>query len=95
MPFLFSLTNNDNKPLKMKIHSNLHKYAIYCHSLCSPTFGDDINIAKNANTRKDSSTNFGHTYSHPQYEEDTNEAETFLSGSFKFQLDQIEVFQKQ
>ncbi len=44
-------------------------------------YGVDINIANNANTRIDSSSNLGHTYSHPQYEEDTNEAGTFLSGS--------------
>ena len=36
----------------------------------------------------------GRSYSHPQYEEGTNEAETFLAGSFNFQLDEIEVYQE-
>jgi hypothetical protein len=39
--FLFSLTNKDNQPLKMKINPNKHHGAIYCHSSCGPTFGDD------------------------------------------------------
>ncbi len=26
----------------------------------------------------------GNTYKHPQYEEDINEADTFLAGSFEF-----------
>ena len=36
----------------------------------------------------------GHTYSHPEYEEGTNEAKTFLAGSRNFQLDEIEVYEK-
>jgi hypothetical protein len=37
----------------------------------------------------------GHAYSHPQYAYGTNEAETFLAGSHFFQLDEIEVYQKE
>jgi hypothetical protein len=43
----------------------------------------------------DSYYNLGRTYKHPQYEEGTNESETFMAGSFEFQLDEIEVYQKE
>jgi hypothetical protein len=93
--FIFSLTNKDNKPLKMKIHSNDYDEAIYCGSSFGPLFGGDIDLVNNANTRKDSVSYLGHTYSHPQYAYETIEAETFLAGSHYFQLDEIEVFQKE
>jgi hypothetical protein len=40
----------------------------------------------------------GYSYKHPQYAWGTNEAtneKTFLAGSFWFQLDEIEVYQKE
>jgi hypothetical protein len=37
----------------------------------------------------------GFPYKHPQYAEGTNEAKTFLAGSHSFQLDEIEVYQKE
>jgi len=40
--FLFSLTNKDNKPVKMKINPVYPGHAIYCHSEWGPTFGQDI-----------------------------------------------------
>ncbi len=43
----------------------------------------------------DSSSYLGLDYLHPQYAQGTNEAETFLAGSYKFQLDEIEVYQKE
>ena len=42
----------------------------------------------------DSCSNLGCAYSHPQYAQGTNEAKTFLGGSSEFQLDEIEVYQK-
>ena len=30
--FIFSLTNKDNSPLKMKVDPNEHQWAILCHS---------------------------------------------------------------
>jgi hypothetical protein len=92
--FLFSLTNKDNKPLKMKINPYKHEYAIRCYSSYGPIFGFDIRIANNANTTMDSYSNLGWVYKHPQYGYGTNEAQTFLAGSHKFQLDEIEVYQK-
>ena len=71
-----------------------HKCAIVCFSEYGTTFGDDIRIVNNANTRKDSYSNMGFTYKHPQYACGTDEAKTFLAGSFHFQLDEIEVYKK-
>jgi hypothetical protein len=90
--FLFSLTNKDNKPVKMNIDPNRHKYGIYCHSEYGPSFGYDIHIANNANTTMDSYSNLGWTYKHPQYRFGTNEARTFLTGSYQFKLAEIEVY---
>ncbi len=94
--FLFSLTNNDDQPLKLKIDSNRHESAIRCHPKFGPIFGsgDDICIADNANTTRKNYSRLGHTYKHPQYAQGTNEAKTFLAGSNRFQLDEIEVYQK-
>jgi hypothetical protein len=93
--FIFSLTNKDNTPLKIKIHPNRHEYAILCHSEFGPLFGWDIYIADNANTTIDSYSDLGYSYKHPQYAFRTNEAQTFLAGSRQFQLDEIEVYQKE
>jgi hypothetical protein len=94
--FIFSLTNKDNKPVKIKVNPNDHASAIRCHSELGPTFGRDIIIANNANTTTTSSySQLGHTYQHPQYEYVTNEAQSFLTGSFEFQLNEIEVYQKE
>jgi hypothetical protein len=95
--FLFSLTNKDDKPLKIKCDPNEHHRAIYCHSEYGPTFGygHDVFIGNNANTTGSSYSNLGKSYKHPQYAIGTNKADTFLAGSHKFQLDEIEVYQKE
>jgi BTB/POZ domain-containing protein KCTD9 len=93
--FLFSLTNKDNQPLKMKINPNAHQYAIQCNLSYGPIFGRcDIAIFNNANKSMESWSNLGVSYKHPQYAQGTNEAETFLAGSYKFRLNEIEVYQK-
>jgi hypothetical protein len=97
--FIFSLTNKDKKPLKMKVDLNRHLYAIRCQPEYGPIFGGgffyDIFISNNANTTMDSYSNLGDFFKHPQYAKGTNEAQTFLAGSYKFQLDEIEVYQKE
>jgi hypothetical protein len=55
----------------------------------------DIWIKNNANITMDSYSRLGDCYKHPQYEEGTNEVQAFLAGSHKFQLDEIEVYQKE
>jgi hypothetical protein len=93
--FIFSLTNKDNKLLKMKIDSNSHQYAIQCSLSFGPIFGGcDLVIANNSNTTTNSWSNLGLFYSHPQYADGTNEAKSFLAGSHNFRLDEIEVYQK-
>ena len=95
--FIFSLTNKDNQPLKIKSNPYYPQDAIYCDSEFGPTFGGgyDLCIANNANTTMDSHSRLGSDYIHPHYEAETNEAETFLAGSINFQLDEIEVYQKE
>jgi hypothetical protein len=89
--FIFSLTNKDNKPLKMNIDPNNNHHAICCHSECGPRFGYcDIII-----TTMKSWSNLGWVYKHPQYAIGTDEARTFLAGSCEFQLDEIEVYKKE
>ena len=46
-------------------------------------------------TTMDSCSNLGDCYKNPQYVKGTNEAKSFLAGSFWFQLDEIEVYQKE
>jgi hypothetical protein len=80
----------------MKIDPNEHDEAIYCDSSYDPTFGGgcDIHIGNNANTTNSCSF-LGVSYKHPQYEEETSEVESFLAGSQEFQLDEIEVYQRE
>ena len=93
--FIFSFTNKDNQPvkMKMKVDPNQHHRAINCYTGYGPKFGGDIHIAKNATMY--SLSHLGVSYSRPQYAEGTNEAKTFLAGSHNFQLDEIEVYQKE
>ncbi len=95
--FIFSLTDKDNKQLKMKMDSNRLQYAIRCNPEYGPTFGlgNDIYVANNSNTTMDSFSNLSKCYSHPQYAHGTSEAQTFLAESYNFQLAEIEVFQKE
>jgi len=90
--FIFSLTNKENKPVKMKVDTERHEYAIRCYSECGPIFGGhDIRIYNNGKSCSD----LGDCYSHPQYAEGTKEANSFLAGSRNFQLDEIEIYQKE
>jgi hypothetical protein len=92
--FLFSLTNKDKEPVKMKIKPKRYHNAIHCDPKWGPIFGQDILIANNANARMDSCSSLGFSYKHPRYEFGTDEARTFLAGSRDFQLDEIEVYEK-
>jgi hypothetical protein len=70
----------------MKIDPDYHEYG--------PTFGEDICIANNPKTTMNSYSDLGSDYKHPQYAFETIEAQLFLAGSYEFQLDEIEVYQK-
>jgi hypothetical protein len=86
--FLFSLTNEDNKPCKMKINSSQTHQALHCYSDFGPSFGagGDIVILDNANTTMDSYSNLGLTYKHSQHAFETHGVRSFLAGSYYFQL---------
>lgn len=91
--FIFSLVNKENKPLVMKPQNQT---LIYCNSRFGPTFGNghDIHISSNSNGNTLSYSNLGISYKHPNYENGSNEAESFLAGSFYFQTVEIEVYTK-
>jgi hypothetical protein len=97
--FVFSLTNKQRKPCKINIEANKYHYAILCNSGYGPIFGGnngtDICICSNANTKADSYSNLGYAFKHPQYAYGTEEAYSFLAGSYYFQLSEIEVYIKE
>jgi len=88
--FLFSLTNKDNQPCKMRqIHTNR---SIFCDYFYGPTFGGgDIYICDSANTTASSYSKLGNSYQHPQ----PDQGKSYLAGSDEFQLSEIEVFKKE
>ncbi len=91
--FIFSLINKKNRPLKIKWSQ---KEGICCHKRYGPTFGAyDFYIADKSNTNTNSYSNLGHSFTHPDYFYGSNEARSFLAGSFSFKVDEIEVFIKQ
>ena len=89
--FLFSLTNKNNQPSKMRQIKTT--YSIYCNSGYGPTFGGghDFHICDSANTAAGSYSNLGHSYQQPQ----PSQGQSYLAGSYKFQLSEIEVYQKE
>jgi len=89
--FIFSLINKDNKPIKMKCIKP--SQAIYCSTDYGPNFGlNDIEISNESNIGTNSVSNLGDSYKHPDYEYESNEAQSFLAGSCKLQVSEIEVF---
>jgi hypothetical protein len=88
--FLFTLKNPHNFPARrfaLKVEKK--DKAIYCWSGIGPVFGTDIAVRENCNA---------HTYSHTglgdSYTNDTGlVGKTFFTGSQKFQVKEIEVFE--
>ena len=54
----------------------------------------DIRVADNGNVNTDSVSVLGDAYKHPSYMFGSKEAYSFLAGSDKFQIEEIEVYQK-
>ena len=75
-------------------YSSRRAYSIYCGSRYGPAFGGgDIRISHYASSNSNSYSNLGHTYSPPSgYRYDSTFAQTFLAGSFKFTIDEVETF---
>jgi len=97
--FIFSLVNKNENPFKAKC-SNSGKYAIYCSPNKGPVFGGDddklrdIVILSDSNTLKNSYSNFGYSYQHPDYQRETVKAKSILAGSWGFHIEEIEIYAK-
>jgi hypothetical protein len=93
--FLFSLTNGDNRPIKMM--KKKAQDSIYTCNIHGPIFGrgHDIFIGNRANILKCCMSNLGYTYTHPHYAVGTSKAEEFLAGTSDwFQIEEMEVYQR-
>ena len=96
--FLFSLVNKDHEPIKMDfVNFNDNLLSCFCHASYGPTFGHgcDLYVADAANLNDNSCSNLGFHYKHPKYEFGTKEAKEFLAGSYKFIIDEIEIYSKE
>ena len=97
--FIFSLVNKEEKPFKVPC-SNGGQKAIGCNSKNGPCFGGegtivkDINIQSDSNINKNSYSNFGYSYQHPDYLKETDKAMNILTGSKYFGTLEIEVYAK-
>jgi hypothetical protein len=92
--FIFSLINKLNKPLKMKCINS--EQAIFCFNNVGPSFGEyDLEIVNNSNTNSYSNSKVGNSYTKPDCAKRSNEVKSFLAGSHKFQVSEIEVYTKQ
>jgi len=92
--FIFSLINKDNRPFKLKCPDA--SKAISCDSNHGPLFGygPAFQINNNSNNRENFSF-LGITsciYKHPYYLDNSLEAESFLAGSKKFKVLEIEAY---
>lgn len=94
--FIFSLTNRDSSPIKIKIDASRVDYSLYMDPSYGPIFGtqsgNDILIADDADVNRNSWSDLGGNYKHPRYLFRTDEAKTFLAGAHHFQLSEIEVY---
>ena len=63
-------------------------------SHCNEDEDDDDDEEVSISKLMASNSYLGDFYKHPQYAFGTNEAKTFLAGSYQFQLDEIEVYEK-
>jgi len=93
--FIFSLINKDSKPIKINLNMKREKHAIMATKKCGPVFGKrDFHVCDNSNVSKQSGSNLGISFVHPEYPYKSEEAETFLAGSSNFLVEEIEVFHK-
>ncbi len=87
--FIFSFKENQ----KLKMKCQIPKEAIFCRDDYGPIFGhDNITIEGQSNQNEKSWSDLGDTYKHPNYAYKSNEAQSFLAGSYKFKVSEIEVY---
>ena len=94
--FIFSLVNKENRPLIFE-HSSSKLNSLVSHKNFCPTFGQghDLHISNFSNTNRNSYSNLGYTYTHPDFEYGSEKAKKHLAGSYYFQVQEIEVFKMQ
>ena len=92
------------KPCKINV-SNANR-AIHCSPCLGPILGGsyleegikwlrgDIRVADNGNVNTDSVSVLGENFKHPSYLLGSEEANSFLAGSQRFKIEEIEVYQK-
>jgi hypothetical protein len=92
--YIFSLINKLNKPIRIGFSPCC---GIYSDCQNGPVFGGtcDIFIADRSNINSESYTDFGKSFTHPDFIEESDEAKSFLAGSYNFQVSEIEVYTKQ
>ena len=91
--FIFSLTNPSGIPIKF--NNAKPQYSVDDSSNYGPTFGggNDIYISDNCNSNANSYSNLGHSFSGCPHKFESVEAKTFLCGSYKFRVEELEVWQ--
>jgi hypothetical protein len=93
--FILCLTNKDNRPSKMKIDSDQINKEICCISEVGPSFGSgDISITTNINRLMFCYSELGWSYKNGHFASESDEANSFLAGTERFQLSEIDVYQK-
>lgn len=92
--FLFSLINKMNTPLVLPCANP--EFAIYCGSHYGPTFGYSTSLfISDSSNLNPSYSDLSYNYKHPMYESNRSlEARYLLTGSEKFLVKDIEVFQQ-
>ncbi len=94
--YVFSIVNKDLKPFKTPCS---FEGQIGCFSNSGPIFGKDefldFCIKGNSNINKDSLSNFGSSYKHPDYKYGTEKAKSILAGSHYFQTVEMEVYARE
>ena len=100
--FIFSLVNKENRPLIFEhttITENIEEYiargSVWSSSNNGPIFGGshDLYICDRSNINKNSYSNLGFTYTHPDYPIGSKKSSTTLAGIQYFTVNEIEVFQ--
>lgn len=97
--FIYSLVNKEDKPFKVMCPH--YKFAIACNPFLGPSFGGnfeqckmDFCIRTGSNTHHKSSSDFGNSYQHPDYQFGTDRTNSILAGSESFKTVEIEVFKQ-
>ncbi|KAJ5077030.1 hypothetical protein M0811_00350 [Anaeramoeba ignava] len=90
--FIFSLRNDKGDRIPAKFTIKIPQYAIYSKSSYGPLFGDN-DFELNSNLQPGYS-NFGRSYNLPDgITYDTNEAKSYLAGSYnKWVVDEVETY---